>query len=168
MSLVISIFNKDNHSDYMRLILNMNLNLDIYYYPVYLDIDAKMQGGTYEIFTVADGKSIFIYPYIKLPFVKLGWDKYFDITSPYGYCGPYCEDAVLFKIAEQEFIKYISTYCVTEFVRYHYQYNVNLKFTEQITNIKNRTIVVLNTNQPWETIWEKEFSSTNRYLVRKL
>lgn len=168
MGIKFQIFNESTQLDYLKLLHDFKLELDIYYYPSFLSNDAKIQGGEFEIFVYIEQNEIFIYPYIKLPFEQEKFKGYFDLSSPYGYCGPYCTSESIFQEAEIAFIDYIKNYCVTEFVRYHYLYNEQQKFTKQIHNIQNRTIVTLNTTLDWDTIWTKEFSSTNRNLVRKL
>ncbi len=162
------IFNESTHSDYLNLLSEIGLELDIYYYPSFLNIDANIQKGEYEIFFFRNGIDVFIYPYIKLPFKEEKFKEYFDISSPYGYCGPYTSSELIFQEGEEAFIEYIQNKCVTEFVRYHYIYNDKQKFTKQIQNIQNRTVVTLDTTLDWETIWLQEFSGTNRNLIRKL
>jgi lipid II:glycine glycyltransferase (peptidoglycan interpeptide bridge formation enzyme) len=168
MNQKIKIFNKDNFKDFLQILIEIGLELDIYYYPSFLDIDAKIQKGEYEIFFFIKGNEVFIYPYIKLPFYEEKFKEYFDISSPYGYCGPFCSSELIFQEGEEAFVDYIKSNCVTEFVRYHYIYNDTQKFTKQIQNLQNRTVVTLDTTLDWETIWSKEFSVTNRNLIRKL
>lgn len=162
------LFNESTQLDYLKLLSDSELELDIYYYPSFLSIDAKIQGGDFEIFVYNEHNELFIYPYIKLPFEEEKFKEYFDLSSPYGYCGPYCTSDSIFQKAEIAFIDYIKNNCVTEFVRYHYLYNEQQKFAQQIQNLQNRTVVTLNTTLDWDTIWTKEFSSTNRNLIRKL
>ena len=75
--------------------------LDIYYDQNYLVCDAEMQNGEFEIFTVSKGQDVFIYPYIKLKIN--GKENRFDITSPYGYAGPFCTNEKLFDESEKSF-----------------------------------------------------------------
>lgn len=168
MSGLIQIFNESNVESYDDYLLNNGISLDIYYTAKFLKIDAKIQKGEFEIFAVKKDNSIFIYPYIKLFFDNPDLKNYFDITSPYGYCGPFCNDQTFFDEAEALFYSYMSKNCVTEFVRYHYKYNRDLKFNKNIVNIHNRTIAVLDLNKSWEEIWTKEYSGTNRNVIRKL
>jgi lipid II:glycine glycyltransferase (peptidoglycan interpeptide bridge formation enzyme) len=168
MPVQINIYNKINSNLYLSFLCEINLELDIYYYPEYLEIDADIQKGDYEIFVVQNDTDVFIYPYIKLGFTNPELKNYFDISSPYGYCGPYCTNADFFVEAEILFNEFISQNCVTEFVRYHFLYNENLKFSQGITNFQNRTIVTLDIDQSWEDIWTKEYSGTNRNIIRKL
>lgn len=162
------LFNASTQLDFLKLLNDLKIELDIYYYPNFLDIDAKIQKGAYEIFFFRKGNEVFIYPYIKLPFKEEKFKEYFDISSPYGYCGPFSTSESIFQEGEEAFIEYNKNKCVTEFVRYHYIYNEQQKFTKHIQNIQNRTVVTLDTSLDWETIWTKEFSSTNRNLIRKL
>jgi hypothetical protein len=141
-------------------------SLDIYYQPEFLACDAKMQNGEYEIAVCSQEDKIWIYPYILLPIEETG---YFDISSPYGYAGPVSNSAEIALKAEELFLAYISDKqtVVTEFVRYHYLYNEQNFFQKEITNLLNRRVVLVPT-QNQEDIWMKEFSGTNRNLVRKL
>lgn len=169
MSIVTKIFTSKNKEEYENLLTSYKLDLDIYYQTDFLEIDAKLQSGIYEIFCVLENEHIFIYPYIKLPFKEIALTNYFDITSPYGYCGPFCTSAFFLDIAEPIFLKYATeSNFVTEFVRYHYLYNDSIVFKKNIDNVKNRIVAILNLDSDWENIWKNEISSTNRNIVRKL
>lgn len=168
MNSCIQVFNESSKFEYLTLLNDLNLNLDIYYYPCFLEWDAKIQGGAYEIFFYRKEEEVFIYPYIKLSFVDKKFENYFDISSPYGYCGPFSTSKFIFVEAEVEFMHFIKDKCITEFVRYHYVYNDKRKFLRQIQNSKNRTIVTLDLSLDWDVIWTKEFSVKNRNLIRKL
>lgn len=141
-------------------------SLDIYYQPEFLSCDAAMQNGQFEIAVYSNGNRVWVYPYILLP---ISDSSYFDISSPYGYAGPVTNAQEIQLEAEQQFLEYVSNRgdIVTEFVRYHHIYNENNFFQENITNLLNRKVVVLPTNNQDE-IWMNEFSGTNRNLVRKL
>jgi hypothetical protein len=168
MPLTIKHFNQASRTEFEQTFAQILEQLDIYYQPGFLACDAHMQGGHYELFTVTSGQGVWIYPYVKRPIADTHW---IDISSPYGYAGPYCNDPALFERAEKEFLDYSQTQnVVTEFVRYHYLYNENIghRFKHNIVNLENRTLVLLDTTQAPQTIWEKSFSTTNRNLVRKL
>lgn len=165
----LKIYTKNNVAEYDLLLKNYELKLDIYYTSEFLLVDAEMQNGDFEIFTIIENQNIFIYPYLKLSLSNYGLPEYYDLTSPYGFCGPYCTDKVFFESSEKQFVKYAAkNKFVTEFVRYHYNFNKKLQFTQQITNSFNRSMFVLNLQNPWDYIWMKEMSSTNRNIVRKL
>lgn len=168
MPLKINIYNAENSLAYERDFSAVLKELDVYYQASFLSCDASMQGGEYEIFTVSDGGKIWIYPYIILP---INDTNFYDLTSPYGYAGPFCNDELFFHEAEQAFVNYVqSRPIVTEFIRYHYEYNAseNFRFKINCQNLNNRTIVLLDTKQDFQSIWETAFSGTNRNLVRKL
>lgn len=165
---VIKIFNATNAGQFSDWCNQYGLHLDIYYQTSFLEAEESLNHSSYEIFTFSNGSAVFIYPYLLKP-LDNPFALYADISSPYGYAGPYCNDATIFAVAESEFLDYIkSKNVITEFVRYHYLYNEQSMFNANIDNQHNRTIVVLNTAQPSDNIWESEFSSTNRNLVRKL
>jgi lipid II:glycine glycyltransferase (peptidoglycan interpeptide bridge formation enzyme) len=166
----IRIFNKNIASEYKALLVNNELSLDIYYQSEFLDIEASIRGGEFEIFTLtkAETKQVFIYPYIKLGFID-DYSEYFDITSPYGYAGPYCNDNSFFSQGEEKFVKYVkSQNIVTEFVRYHFLYNNEMRFSENIKNEMNRSLVVIDLRKDWTSIWMHGISINNRNHFRRL
>ncbi|WP_291920648.1 GNAT family N-acetyltransferase [Chitinophaga sp.] len=146
----------------------MKLNLDIYYQPGFLETDAFLHKGEYEIFVCQEDNYVFIYPYIRKPLIN----GYYDITSPYGYCGPYSNDPLFFQVGERMFIEYTCKqgFLVSEFIRYHPIYNKREqeRFKYFTSNFLNRTVVMLSENIEWNKIWNEQFSSTNRNLVRKM
>ncbi|RAJ85804.1 acetyltransferase (GNAT) family protein [Chitinophaga dinghuensis] len=162
------VFGYEGKDLYQEQLSTYGLELDIYYNMDFLQHEAEMAGGNAEIFLLKDKDAIFLYPYIKKTLPEyLG--NYQDITSPYGYCGPFCNDPHFFSLAESSLLDHLSSnQIVTEFVRYHYLYNKEQFFQQNIKNIHNRTIILLDGNSTWETIWMEQFSSTNRNLVRKL
>jgi len=162
----LSIYTKQNASLLKASLGTFLESLDIYYQPEFLYCDAKMQNGDYEIAVCKMDEKIWVYPYIIIP---IKGTTYFDITSPYGYAGPVANSSEIQAKAEELFLEYISSKAniVTEFVRYHHLYNEHHFFQKNITNLLNRRVVLVPTlNQ--EEIWTKEFSGTNRNLVRKL
>src|SRR6218665_1298666 len=166
MDLTFQVYNQTSLELLPEQVFNYIRTLDIYYQPEFLDCDAKMQGGEYEIAVSTLDLKIWVYPYILLP---IEGTSYFDISSPYGYAGPVSNSEEIQFEAEKKFIEYISSKktIVTEFVRYHHIYNEKHFFQKEIKNLLNRKVVVLPTLDS-EEIWTKEFSGTNRNLVRKL
>jgi hypothetical protein len=167
--MTIKVYNHLNQKEYNADLLEELAHLDIYFQSAYLNCDALMQNGKWEVFTVQIGSSFFIYPYILLTIPD--FPDYFDITSPYGYAGPFCNDSNFFTTAENAFLEFVLTKnIVTEFIRYHYLYhfNENNRFRQNIQNLENRTVVILNCEQDFNYIWQIGFSGTNRNLVRKM
>lgn len=164
----IAIFNRHSADDFKKLQADFQIDLDIYYEPEFLELEAGLIKGEYEIFTLSSietGK-FFVYPYIKILIKNM--EGYFDLVSPYGYAGPYCNDSEFFKIGETEFLVYIQKQkVVSEFVRYHFIYNENCLFTQKIENEHNRTLVVFDLSYSWESLWMNNVSQNNRNYCNK-
>lgn len=170
MSIELNIYTKKNEIWFDFFLKSRNIELDIYYDTSFLNLDAKMQKGDYEIAVLYKDNNLLIYPYIKLPILVKGFTNYYDITSPYGYAGPYSNsrDADFLKNAELLLIKYfVESNIVSEFIRYHYNYNKEFFFTNNIVNLFNRNIVTVDLRRNAEEIWATEFSSKCRNLYRK-
>lgn len=164
----LAIFNKENAVQYDMICGELGIELDIYYSSAYLQHEAIYQKSPFEIFFIRKESSVFIYPFLKKKLPEVYGD-YYDISSSYGYCGPFTNDPALLDEAEDLLLAYCREQrIVTEFVRYHYLYNRNILFKKNISNIPNRTVVTLNTAQDWDNIWAHQFSGINRNLVRKL
>jgi len=165
----VEVFNSNSAFEFKKLLIDFQLDLDIFYQPEFLEIEASNINGEYEIFTVYNSisRQIFIYPYIKISLIHDG-DEYFDLTSPYGYAGPYCNDHAFFSACESEFLNYIRKQkIVSEFVRYHFIYNENQFFTQEIQNEHNRTVVIFDLESSWENIWLHNVSQNNRNYTNK-
>lgn len=165
----IAIFNKNFVCDYKKLLSDFQLDLDIYYQPEFLELEAESIDGEFEIFTVCNysTREVFIYPYIKLPFQN-EFTNYFDLTSPYGYAGPFCNNSSFFSIGENEFLNYIRNQnIVSEFVRYHFVYNEKQLFIQNIQNEHNRTIIIFDLRLSWEEIWKNNVSQNNRNYTNR-
>jgi len=167
MALQLQFYTQETINELPQMVRSLLDKLDIYYQPEFLLCDAQMQGGTYEIAVGVEGDNYWIYPYIILPIKGTEW---FDISSPYGYAGPVSNSKVFGQIAETQFNVWIRERenIVTEFVRYHYLYNADIRFTENCTNLLNRRVVLLPVSLSEDEIWTQQFSGTNRNLVRKL
>ena len=164
-----NIFNKTNFSDYIIFLREHKLDLDIYYQPEFLGLEASLVKGEYEIFTLTDApKKVFIYPFLKVRF-EGEFSNYMDLVPPYGYPGPFCNTPSFFGVGEDEFIKYIQNQnVVSEFVRYHFHYNSTLRFSRTIENEANRTIVIFDLRKSWDDIWKNDVVMNNRNYVNKL
>jgi hypothetical protein len=167
--IICNIFNKSNVINYKKFLDSRKIDLDIYYQPEFLELEASLINGEYEIFTLTNKlEDVFIYPYLKVSF-EGEFSKYIDLVSPYGYAGPFCNNPSFFKFSEDEFIKYAKTQnVVSEFVRYHFLYNRELQFSRIIKNEANRTIVAYNLSKSWDDIWSNDVVMNNRNYVRKL
>lgn len=169
--LKLDVYNKNTAKNYTDFLAGRNIELDIYYYPEFLGIDAVIQKGEYEIVVIYNETACFVYPYIKSPIPFQQYSNYFDITSPYGYAGPYINtnDTHVFELCEQKLVDYLSSSnVVCEFIRYHYLYNKGTRFNLSASNHLNRKIVVLDLKRSSEGLWKNEFSSKCRNLYRKM
>ena len=164
-----NIYNKSNASDYKIFLREHTLDLDIYYQAEFLELEASLVKGEYEIFTLTDAsQNIFIYPFLKVR-LEGEFSNYIDLVPPYGYPGPFCNAPSFFGIGEDEFIKYIQTQnVVSEFVRYHFHYNSTLRFSRAIENEANRTIVLFDLRRSWDDIWKNDVVMNNRNYVNRL
>ncbi|MGZ4055730.1 MAG: hypothetical protein ACXVPU_17300 [Bacteroidia bacterium] len=168
METEIQIYNKANGDAFKTWLKEKKLQLDIYYQPEFLQVEATLHHTEYELFIVSNKTSVFIYPYLKLALTG-SFKGYTDVFSPYGYAGPYASDKHIMEEGEQLLINHFrSINVVSEFIRYHFLYNKELKFSSDISNLQNRKVLCLNLQQSWQFIWEKEFSTTNRNLSTKL
>lgn len=92
--------------------------IDIYYLKKYGEIWADYEKADFELFEYKKGSNSVIYPILKR---KID-DKWCDITSPYGYSGPFVNSQD--KSFYQEFRQAFNLYCqknnvVSEFIRFH-------------------------------------------------
>ncbi len=164
--MIVNTYNTHNLTEYLTTFSRWLDQLDIYFDLEYLACEADLTNSELEIFTIIKEDDVFIYPYFKL---KLPQEQFFDIIAPYGYAGPFCTNIVLLNLSENIFLDYIKNAgCVTEFVRYHYTTQSNLFFSKQIDNILNRKIVLIDLKKQFEEIWTKNFTTTNRNVIRKI
>jgi len=167
-----TVYGPGNWGKYCDLFLDLANELDIYYHPGFLETEALLLNGEPYVFTFADHSgNLLLYPYIKRRIQFEGFENYFDITSPYGYCGPIWQgaDANFRYRAESELCDYlVRDNVINEFVRYHYLFNKEISFSQNIENIRNRKLVIVQTNRIWEDIWNNQYSQTNRRHVRRM
>lgn len=167
----IKIFNGESSLEYYSLLNSYNLSLDIYYLPEFLEVEANFSNeGYFEIFCVLESSKVFIYPYLILPIQINGYKEYFDVSSPYGYCGPYLnnDDETFFNYCENKLIQYFSTKKIlTEFVRYHYVYNKNIRFNHNIFNEHNRVIFTIPIDHDYDSVKSRSFNKSTKRKINK-
>ena len=170
--MTITIFNPNNWAEYEKWFSRYLSERDIYYNPAFLKCEASLLEGEPNVYLSVDSEGrYFVYPFIKKQIPVSGFEQYYDITSPYGYCGPVTntDNQDFFLKAEEGLCSYLtSQHVVNEFVRYHYLYNQNSMFRLNIQNSLNRRVVVVDTSQTWDKVWAEQYSTTNRNLVRKM
>mgnify|MGYP001185914281 FL=1 len=146
---------------------------DIYFTPEYYEIYEKNGEGIAHCFIYENSKDVALYPFLVNPIKVLGYtleDEYFDIQSVYGYNGILTNSFSSNFI--EEFYKSFNAYClenniIAEFIRFHPIFN-NYRFSiNHIQVIFDRKTVALDLTQTYEDIWQKEYTSNNRNMIRK-
>lgn len=110
-----------------------NAKADIYFLEKYGQLYEEPNDSTLEVFThrsrFGNVRNMFIKR--KIP-VQVDNLSYFDILTPYGYGGPVASNVVDLKSLVSEYFEHFSEYCqknsiVSEFVRFHFFENSNIK-----------------------------------------
>lgn len=139
--------------------------IDVYYLKEYGEVWADYEKADFELFEYKEGSNSVIYPVLKR---KID-DKWCDITSPYGYSGPFANSQD--KSFYQEFRQAFNLYCqknhvVSEFIRFH-------------PLLKNHSVAqgIIPTRKRGQTVWidlskseDQLFSDlrkTHRNIIRK-
>ena len=146
---------------------------DIYFTPELYQLYEDLGDGKANCFVFEHEGDIAIYPFLLNSINELGYEldkEYFDIQGVYGYNG------WLVSTMDESFIKELqrgfSTYCkkeniVAEFTRF-YPLIENQKFSKNIMDvIYDRETVALDLHKSFEDIWQNEYSSTNKNMIRK-
>lgn len=146
---------------------------DIYFQFKYVDLYRKDQEkcvvATYQ--TAENG--IILYSFILSPIEKstlLNGEKWYDISSAYGYSGP-----IVYNCTEKEIVWFESLFLdwciknnvVAEFIRFHPLYDNEKHFSKNMVISKNRNTVVIDLTLGKGEIWNKEFKGTMRTKIRK-
>ncbi|MHC1703458.1 MAG: GNAT family N-acetyltransferase [Tenuifilaceae bacterium] len=146
---------------------------DIYFNTNYISIYEKLGEGRTISFVYINKDKKATYPFLINSVNDLYSDldkEYFDIQSAYGYNG------VLTNSYDNQFIEgfynEFYNYCaknniIAEFTRFHPIIG-NQEFSKNhMQVIFNRETITLNLQQDYSTIWNKEYSSKNRNMIRK-
>ncbi|MGL5543073.1 MAG: lipid II:glycine glycyltransferase FemX [Fusobacteriaceae bacterium] len=139
------------------------MELDIYFKEEYGKIYELNGEGKLETFQLKSEWGTVIYHFLKkdIP-VELG-EKYYDITTPYGYGGPLFldfEDENSLALLKKEFHEKFSEYCsreniVSEFVRFHPIVKNHVYMEDYMDVSYNRdTICIEIEGEDEEKIWE--------------
>ena len=150
-----------------------NGRTDIYFAPEYYRIYEDYNDGEAKCFVFEYQGETAIYPFLMNQINDLGYtldSTYFDIQGAYGYNG------IISTTEEPEFFtnfyKTFGGYCINhniiaEFTRFHPLIG-NHKYSEKHLNIiPDRFTVQLNLDKPDQDIWQSEYSSVNRNMIRK-
>lgn len=146
---------------------------DIYYDLKYLKVFEAYGEGEPECFYFAQENQFAVYPFLKNSVNELGFDldsDYIDIQGAYGYNGvltnSYNPDFI------DSFYRSFSEFClenniIAEFTRFNPLIG-NHKFSEKYLNVfMDRETIALDLTKTYSDIWENEYSSKNRNMIRK-
>lgn len=151
-------------------------NWDIYYLFEYANSFSLHGDGEPYLIYFEDGDKRFCYPVMKKDISnyymfdgKLDKNKYYDISTPYGYGGP-LSNGLLSKESQEEYLKCLTKYCldnniVSLFFRFHPLLN-NQEVIKDVTNIQyvHDTIYM---DLSSEEVINNNLDSKNRNMVRK-
>ncbi|NPD46742.1 GNAT family N-acetyltransferase [Lentimicrobium sp. S6] len=147
--------------------------VDIYFDSGYYQIYRNNGDGDVRCFCFEKEREIALYPFLINKVNDLGFEldgDYFDIEGAYGYNGILSSSYKESFINEfyQAFDEYTSKQnIIAEFTRFHPVLN-NVKFSEKhMKTVFNRETVFLELLDDYEEIWEKQYSSINRNMIRK-
>ncbi|MCK8824335.1 GNAT family N-acetyltransferase [Fuchsiella alkaliacetigena] len=156
-------------------------NWDLYFTPEYSKVYENIGDGKVQAFVYKDDNLTVLYPYLLKKVNDLAVfddleEEYFDIASPYGYCGPLfsekTNDKNQIEKSTESFFEAFHKYCkenniVTEFVRFHPILN-NAKLARKHikTEFQGKT-VASNLRRRWSDMWDDEFDSDTRSKIRK-
>lgn len=161
------VFHIGDRAEYDALLRNHDVQPDIYYQFDFLSTEILYQKAEAEIFYLGEKDNYFIYPYLK--YGISGMPGYFDISSPYGYAGPLVSSKNFLEKAERGFIDYCkNNNILTEFVRYHYLYNLDYHFEINIKNELNRKIVCVPLSGGYEDVFTGHYNNTNKRAIKKM
>ena len=144
---------------------------DYYYYTEYYHIfKEKYPNSQPKAFIYIEGSSILIYPCYKTEIIQYDLDNsYYFLEGCYGYNG------YLTNNKEEEFLKLFhknfSYFCdreniICEFTRFSPFLENSLLFSKECV-YHDRKTVLLDLNQGYQSIWDNEYHSKNRNIIRK-
>ncbi|MCF6242655.1 MAG: GNAT family N-acetyltransferase [Bacteroidales bacterium] len=163
-----------NHKEWKFTLAKLPLNQrDIYFTPEYYHLHEKYGDGTAFCFVFEKDDDIAVYPFLMNKInqaLDLSNTAYYDIQGAYGYNG------VLSSSYNENFInafyQEFNDFCkneniIAEFTRFHPLIN-NYAFSKNHLKVfKDRQTVFLDLTKSTEQIWQEEFSSKNRNMIRK-
>lgn len=146
---------------------------DIYFTPEYYRLYEEFGDGKAICFVFNEDGHIALYSFLINSVNELGYrldEEYYDIQSVYGYNGIISSnrDKDFFK----EFYKAFSLFCkennlIAEFSRFHPLLKNEAYSKDFMTVIRDRETVVIDLKKDYSKIWELEYASKNRNMIRK-
>jgi hypothetical protein len=148
-------------------------NKDFYFTPSYYRIHEGLGDGRAQCFVYEKGNEFVLYPYLLNCINDLGYsldDTYYDIQGAYGYNGLITNSNDHGFIGQ--FHREFENYCkekniVAEFTRFHPLLMNHKRASDKMQVNKDRNTISLDLRKPYNKIWEMEYSSGNRNMIRK-
>lgn len=148
-------------------------NIDIYFSPSYYRLHEELTDGIAKCFIFYQNNDIALYPFLQNCINDLGYqinELCYDIQGAYGYNG------IISTSYDTQFInKFFESfagYCkksniIAEFTRFH-PLLTNHEFSKNhISIVDDRKTVMIDLNEGYSAIWENQYTSKNRNMVRK-
>lgn len=148
---------------------------DIYFEPNYGKLYEKMENGISECFEYSNEHGSITNLFIKreIPIILDSEEKYYDITTPYGYGGPIINNVVKGKEAElvNGYKKAFMEFClanniVSEFIRFHPVIGNEIPF-KVVYDVQYLRKTVGTNLKEFEEPFQEEFSKSARKNVRR-
>ncbi|TDD99422.1 HAD family hydrolase [Flavobacterium cellulosilyticum] len=168
---VVNLQDKDSWNKYIKRF--PIAQQDIYFTSDYYQLYEHGEEYSAFCFIFEKNENLAVFPFIKKEINVLGYNldkKYYDIKGAYGYNG------ILSNITDKEilleFHNSFTNYCVdnnviASFIRLHpllKNENLSSTFNELI---KNRDVVAIDLTKTYLEIWNSEYSTKNRNMIRK-
>lgn len=146
---------------------------DIYFTPEYYSLYEKSGEGKAQCFIYSNRGEIALYPFLLNSLKDLAFTEkkdYFDIQGAYGYNGVCSSTNDLGFV--NEFYKHFNQYCldnniIAEFTRLHPLLNNSVFSSGNLLQILDRETVFVDLQKTYEEIWNNDYSSKNRNIIRK-
>jgi len=145
--------------------------LDVYFTPQYCKVWEKYGDGEVQAFFYESPLGKILYPYLIREINLLGFNSYFDISTPYGYGGPILLEydkqnfPLLVKDFRLKFAKYArEKRIISEFIRFHPIYKNHSFFLNSDIKCKFvRNTVTMNLNlKPEEILMAMKAATRNK------
>ncbi|RPH30791.1 MAG: GNAT family N-acetyltransferase [Bacteroidales bacterium] len=169
-----SVLNLSNKLEWNRLLKQLPIEQqDIYYTQEYHQVYEVFGDGKAMCLVYEKDHKLVLYPFLLNSVTDLGYNldkNYFDTQSVYGYSGltGNTEDSDFI----DEFYSSFGEYClqnniIAGFTRFHPIISNQRLAPKHINILKDRLTVVVDLTKSYNDIWTKDYSSSNRNMIRK-
>ena len=150
-----------------------NKQQDIYYTPGYYQLYEDLGDGKALCFLFEKDENLALYPFLINPINNLNFElnnTYFDIQGAYGYNGVLSSSNDPAFISD--FYNSFNSFCIqeniiAEFTRFHPILQNELFSLNDMSTIRDRETVMIDLKKPYADIWDDDYSSKNRNMIRK-